>query len=696
MKKILATLAACLIVLGMHAQISQEAYKTWHQNKYSMFIHFGLYSELGGVWEGKPVTRGYSEQIQSFAGIFSDWYGDTALRFNPTAFNADSIVALAKEAGMKSIVITTKHHDGFCMFHTATTDFNSYDATPAKRDFVKELADACQRGGVRLGLYYSIIDWHYPYGHPISSHNCDFVTPEHHEFSKQQVTELLTNYGPISELWFDMGSNTPEQSRELYQLVHKLQPDCMVSGRVGNDQYDFAVMADNAYPEGALQCPWQSAASMFDETWSYRSWQKRGDVHEKAMEKLRSLINVVSHGGNFLLNIGPKGDGSVVPFEKEVLCEIGAWLKENGDAIYGTEASPFREQFEWGTITRKGKRLNLILSGTYPADGHIRLNIPERTLEKGDGKLATYIQRGNEIDITLPASAYNGETIHVLTLDFDQPVEPRPTNIITGITTLTAANATPNYSYSCFDYYSNYRSTVSYSWNIQQNLLKQMDLIYTEQEVGKTIDLTVDGTTYSVKLNKGNTRSLQTGGVTWGKRYLCGPGSGLFDAPSVLKTDLQNPPARGQQWKETTQEQDEFPANILETYFVMQEIESSRAQKYLIEIGAGNGVEVYLNGRSILKHLNPYRCTFRTEQVLLPLEKGKNQIVLRLYNRFEKKTSYLLRPAKEQKVYRQEFNLPEAVSGKSHTLTVRQQGLPSQHTDTELSNLRIRPRKIAL
>ena len=119
-------------------------------------------------------------------------------------------------------------------------------------------------------------------------------------------------------------------------------------------------------------------------------------------------------------------------------------------------------------------------------------------------------------------------------------------------------------------------------------------------------------------------------------------------------------------------------------------------QKYLIEIAPENGVEVYLNGRSILKHLNPYRCTFRTEQVLLPLEKGKNQIVLRLYNRFEKKTGYLLRPAKEQKVYRQEFNLPEAVSGKSHTLTVRQQGLPSQHTDTELSNLRIRPRKIAL
>ena len=313
MKKLLILLLMCMTLIPASGKESQER---WHHNKYSMFIHFGLYSELGGVWEGKPVTRGYSEQIQSFAGIFSDWYGDTALRFNPTLFHADSIVALAKKAGMRSIIFTTKHHDGFCMFKTATTDYNSYDATPGKRDFVKELAEACKRGGINFGMYFSLIDWHFPQAYPISSHNCDFITPQHHEFTKQQVTELLTNYGPISELWFDMGSNTPQQSQELYELVHKLQPDCMVSGRLGNDRYDFAVMADNAYPEGALQTAWQSAASMFNETWSYRSWQERGDVHTKAMEKLRSLINVVSHGGNFLLNIGPKGDGSVVPFEK--------------------------------------------------------------------------------------------------------------------------------------------------------------------------------------------------------------------------------------------------------------------------------------------------------------------------------------------------------------------------------------------
>ena len=418
MRNTLLTILACLIPLFCEGQISKEAFERWHDNKYSMFIHFGLYSELGGVWDGKPVTRGYSEQIQSFAGIFSDWYGDTALRFDPTNFNADSIVALAKAAGMRSIVFTTKHHDGFCMFRTKTTDYNAYEATPCKRDFVKELSDACRRGGINMGLYFSLIDWHYPQAYPISSHNCDFITPQHHELTKAQVTELLTNYGPISELWFDMGSNTPAQSRELYELVHKLQPNCMVSGRLGNDQYDFSVMADNTYPEGALQTAWQTAASMFDETWSYRSWQVRGDAHVKAMEKLRSLISVVSHGGNYLLNIGPMGDGSVVPFEREVLLEIGSWLKENGDVIYGTEASPFREIPTWGTITRNGKNLNLILSGDCPEDGMIRLQVPGNRLESVEGPVKGNSQKGDVYTFALADNAFDDQTIHVIRLSF--------------------------------------------------------------------------------------------------------------------------------------------------------------------------------------------------------------------------------------------------------------------------------------
>ena len=160
MKKLLTFIMACVISLGATAQISEKAFEKWHQNKYSMFIHFGLYSELGGVWEGNPVTRGYSEQIQSFAGIFSDWYGDTALRFNPTLFDADAIVSLAKEAGMRSIIITTKHHDGFCLWPTATTEYSVKNSPwkDGKGDMVKELSDACKKHGLKFGVYV-------PYSH---------------------------------------------------------------------------------------------------------------------------------------------------------------------------------------------------------------------------------------------------------------------------------------------------------------------------------------------------------------------------------------------------------------------------------------------------------------------------------------------------------------------------------------------------
>lgn len=673
MKKLFTILMAALLCIGASAQIAQDAYKKWHQNKYSMFIHFGLYSVYGGVYNGKPVTFGYSEQIQSFAGIFSDWYGDTALEFDPVKFNADEIVALAKEAGMRSIVITTKHHDGFCMFKTATTPYNSVDATPSKRDYVKELSDACRRGGINFAIYYSLIDWNYPHAYPISSHNCDFITPQHHEFSKAQVTELLTNYGPISELWFDMGSNRPEQSQELYELVHKLQPNCMVSGRLGNGWYDFAVMADNKYPEGALQAPWQSAASMFDETWSYRSWQKRGDKHEKAMEKLRSLINVVSHGGNFLLNIGPRGDGSVVEFESEVLKEIGAWLKENGEAIYATEASPFREDFAWGKSTRKGNKLYLILSGEYPANGAIELNMPEYKLQESKGNLTSANMKGSKVMITLPENAYNDQTIQVVELTFDREVLPQ-------------ANAnvarTSNYSYDCFDYYSNYRSTVSYEWALPKKKTTKVELTYTAEELGD--EITLNG--QLVKLEGGKAITLKVEPKTqWGKRYICGPEFNLFDRASTIEASLEKTPLRkkGGTWKEVSEEKITLPVNLIEDYYLMQTVESPKAQDILVDVAAGNAIELFVNGVSVMKHLNPYRCTYREEKVLVHLEKGTNVILLRAYNRFEKETALLLRPSAEQVIYKQNVVL----DAPADRVMVRRTGLATQHADTELHNL---------
>ena len=675
MKRFFTLLMVALVCIGTSAQIAQEAYNKWHQNKFSMFIHFGLYSVYGGVYNGKPVTFGYSEQIQSFAGIFSDWYADTALQFDPVKFNADEIVSLAKEAGMRSIVITTKHHDGFCMFNTATTEYNSVNATPSKRDYVKELSDACRRGGINFAMYYSLIDWNFPHAYPISSHNCDFITPQHHEFSKAQITELLTNYGPVSELWFDMGSNQPEQSKELYELVHKLQPDCMVSGRLGNGWYDFAVMADNKYPEGALQAPWQSAASMFDETWSYRSWQKRGDKHEKAMEKLRSLINVVSHGGNFLLNIGPRGDGSVVEFESDVLKEIGAWLKENGEAIYGTEASPFREDFAWGKSTRKGNKLYLILSGEYPTNGTIELNLPGYKLQDSKGVLTSANMKGSKLLLNLPEKAYNNQNIEVVELTFDREVLPQ----IASNTTRTS-----NYSYDCFDYYSNYRSTVSYEWRLPKKNTTKVELTYTPEELGKDITMNEQ----AVTLEGGKAITLKVDPKTqWGKRYVCGPEFNLFDRASTIEANLNKVPLRkGGEWKEVTEEKITLPVNIIEDYYLMQTVESPKEQDILLDVAAGNGIELFVNGTSVMKHLNPYRCKYREEKVLVHLKKGTNQLVLRAYNRFEKETTLMLRPSLEQVIYKQNvvLNTP------TDRVKVRRTDLATQHTDTELHNLRVK------
>ncbi len=299
------------------------------KGRFSMFVHWGLYSVYGGVYRGKNIEWGYSEQIQSFAGIFSDWYARAAEQFSAKQWDADSIAVLAKSAGMDAIVFTSKHHDGFCMYNSKETDFTIMN-TPFGRDALKELSQACKRYGLNLGIYFSLIDWHYPPAYPISSHNADPITPEHHEYNKRQVKELLENYGTVSELWFDMGSLTREQSSELYNLVKSIQPNCRVSGRIGNDYGDFAVMPDNVIPDFVPNKPWQTAESVYKETWGYRSWQKHVPMKEKLAEKINSLKRVIGAGGNYLLNIGPTGGGAVTNYEKDLLLSIGKWIDSSG------------------------------------------------------------------------------------------------------------------------------------------------------------------------------------------------------------------------------------------------------------------------------------------------------------------------------------------------------------------------------
>lgn len=327
------------------------------KGRFSMFIHWGLYSVYGGVYRGKNVEWGYSEQIQSFAGIFSDWYARAADKFTAEGWNADSVAVLAKKTGMDAVVFTSKHHDGFCMYNSKETDFTIMN-TPFGRDPLMELREACDRHGLNLGIYYSLIDWHYPPAYPISSHNADPITPEHHEYNKRQVRELLENYGPVSELWFDMGSLTREQSRELYDLVKSIQPGCMVSGRIGNDYGDFAVMPDNVIPDFVPDKPWQTAESVYKETWGYRSWQKHVPLEDKVAEKVGALKRVIGAGGNYLLNIGPTGDGTVTDYERDLLLLIGDWVASSGwldnarDSLYAANPGTKQKRVKAGNKRR--------------------------------------------------------------------------------------------------------------------------------------------------------------------------------------------------------------------------------------------------------------------------------------------------------------------------------------------------------
>lgn len=675
MKKYIALLSALL--LGISAAAHNDE---WLADKYSMFIHFGLYSHFGGVYDGEPVRQGYSEQIQSFAGIFSDWYAAEARDFDPAAFDADEIALLAKEGGMRSIVFTSKHHDGFCMFDTKTTSYSSVAMMPSHRDFVRELSQACERHGLRFGLYFSLIDWNYPHAYPISSHNADFITPEHHEYNKAQVRELLTNYGPISELWFDMGSLQPDQSRELYDLVKEIQPQCMVSGRLGNDVYDFAVMADNKLPESALQAPWQSAASMFPETWSFRSWQERGSAEDKYAEKLRTLIDVVAQGGNYLLNIGPASDGSIVPFEAEVIRRIGHWLRGNGDAIYGTSPSQFRKSgADWGRITVKDNVMYLLLTGDFPVDGLKLFAFDGLTAVEGAG----WSLKDSHCEIAVTPDMFGKPDVKVIRMIYDRPVETlfKSVGIYAG-EVLSWQNASADYSYSCFDYYSNYRSTVGYGWNVGvRRPVSSVELTYTSEEVGRHIRLTVGDIDVELILDGGEPVQLKPY-LSLDSLHMGRMRGGTFD-PAV---SLQ----RVQEWSEVAEGTMMIPSQPFVNYLWRTVLDVRKDSRFILDVTAGNGVEVLVDGRTMLKHLNPYRTVCRTEEVLVDLPEGVHEVVVRSYNRFESCVWGGVELSDCQRIYKMVVPLPHSLGRGAVRVKVSSYDVSSEHTDCGLHNLRLR------
>ena len=670
--------------------------KQWLDQKFSMFIHFGLYSEYGGVYQDEPVKLGYSEQIQSFAGIFSDWYGATANEFNPTEWNADSIVSLAKEAGMKSIVFTSKHHDGFCMYHSQYTPFNIVDATPYGKDLMKELSDACHRGGIGFAVYYSLIDWHFPQAYPISSHNADPITPQHFEYNMNQVREIMTNYGDISEIWFDMGSLTLNQSKELYELVNELQPNCMISGRLGNDYVDFSVMADNEYPDYKLGVPWQTAASIFDETWGYRSWQERGSLEEKVDEKIRSLIKVISRGGNYLLNIGPKGDGSVVEFEKNVLRLIGQWVEANSEAIYGTTANPFHEVFAWGDITAKDNALYLFVEDA-PSSGEILLSGFQGKVNEikvlSNHQLCNYTETKEGLKIQL--QTLNSNDISVLKVSFQDSFSVNPLNVVrSGL--LTQHNAVHTYGHSSQDYYGGYKSLIGYNWTFSSNKKRVTPTIYfSENEKDKLVTISIDDKEQEVLLSGEGSKTihLSKGSVRWGGLYSKN-GRGVFGfieeedgEPIPVDTIRKN-------WTKIENfnygEQQQMKLRPRGSVLFLQVIESSKEQTIVVEIGSGNGVYMLLNGEYLTAHFSPERKDWQTETVMLPLKKGMNQLVIKYFNRFEDKLNYSIQPLTTWQVYSQELQPAVLNSDKLHKVSLKLAQPNSKVSPLRLNNVDIK------
>ena len=380
---------------------SKSADTAWFQEaRFGLFIHWGIYAIPGGEWNGETMDY-IGEWIQSKFRIPNHDYEQLALQFNPTSFNAEEWVLLAKSAGMRYVVFTAKHHDGFALYGSKVDSYNIVDATPFRRDPLAELAETCAKHGLRLGLYYSQdLDWHHPEGGdpgPAQVKNYgmswgnDWDFPDtaaknfgryFNEKSLPQVKELLTNYGPISLMWFDCPMNLDaEDSHKLMKVVHDLQPDCLVNSRVGNGYGDFLSMGDNQVPVNKVKGIWECAATLND-TWGF----KYSDHNWKSgLDTLAILIGLASRGVNYLLNIGPQPDGAFPQPSIDALTFLGRWMEANSEAIHGTQESPFASEFSWGWITAKaagstpGSRLYLIFK-TLPEGNFVLRGVRNRVL----------------------------------------------------------------------------------------------------------------------------------------------------------------------------------------------------------------------------------------------------------------------------------------------------------------------------
>ena len=337
---------------------SQDERMQWfRQAKFGLFIHWGLYAVPAGEWKGQPIA-GIGEWIMNRAKIPVKEYEQLAIQFNPTKFNAEEWVQLAEDAGMKYIVITSKHHDGFAMYGSQVSKYNIVDATPFKRDPLKELSAACARHKIRLGFYYSQSqDWHEPAG---MGNTWDFGPDAAKDSiydsylrgkAEPQVKELLTNYGPVALIWFDTARMmTGDRGPRFIDIMRTLQPAALIDGRLGI-KGDYTSTGDNQIPNQVLKEDWEVPATL-NRTWGFKKddhdWKAPGDLIFK-------LVDIVSKNGNYLLNVGPTAEGVIPQPSQDNLRAVGKWLKVNGESNYGAGPTPFGPELGAEDPARKDK-----------------------------------------------------------------------------------------------------------------------------------------------------------------------------------------------------------------------------------------------------------------------------------------------------------------------------------------------------
>ena len=424
-KRITWMLFVCFLISGCVVPVGNDAVKSetaqerdarmdwWRQGRFGMFVHWGLYSGLAGTWDGKVVgTRGGMEWIQHYVGADTWEYAHQAVpKFRPKKDFAVEWAKLAREAGCRYVVFTTKHHDGFGLFESEYTTYDAKDLVG--RDLCREIVDAIRGEGLKVGFYHSVIDWHHPQydyeaanklPHPLrrmASPN----GPRNHaiyvDYLHRQGRELMSNYGPVDIIWWDYSKKGNEgpfwRADELMAMVRSRQPQIISNNRlyhiphiekddsVGRLQTWKAEQGDFTTPEqtipstGVEGVDWEVCMTM-NTTWGYSDH----DTAWKSDEKLiRNLIDIVSKGGNYLLNIGPKGDGSIPEESVRSMRAIGAWMDTNGEAIYGTGASPFAAP-KWGRYTQKPGVIYAHVFA-WPEDG--RLSIPLKRSQVKNARL---------------------------------------------------------------------------------------------------------------------------------------------------------------------------------------------------------------------------------------------------------------------------------------------------------------------